>query len=208
MAINVYLIRDKIKDHFRDNTSSYISILITAIVAIVLGVYICLTSYNYTAFLKNADKNMLDYITGTAEISSIFYARLLDCVLCLLMIFVFNLTYYTCFLNYMFLCYQMVLIVMHCGAVISVYGFAGIINVILFIVPINILNFAAMVLAVCFAMERSKLQNKYKLPMSQSFKESNFFVKYILSFVIMLAICVIHSILMPLIVKSFVIISF
>ena len=208
MANRSFLIQDRVRWHFKDNKGSYCLVLFVAILGIIIGVYLSVTGYRYTSLLTASDKNMFDYITGTASYTSIFYSRLIDILICSVILVVLNLCIYTSFLSFMFLGYQMALIVLSSSAIISLYGLAGIINVVLFVVPINILNFIVMAVIVCLGVERARLQNTYKLKFFESFKQTSFIKGVLICFLIELVICILHSFILPLFIKSFVVFSY
>ncbi len=205
---NNFIIQDKVKEHFKNNLLAYILVIVVAVAGIVIGIYLSVTGYKYTSLLSSADKNMFDYITGSASYSSIFYARLLDAFICMLIILVFNLSIYTSFLSYIFLGYQMSLVVLSSSALITLYGFSGVINVILFVIPINLANFIIMSIAVCLGVERARAQSAYKLKFAESFKETGFFKGYFICVALMFVVCLFHSFILPLFVKSFVVINY
>ncbi len=208
MAKSSYVLGDKIKQHFKDNAYLYCLVIVFATVGIVIGIYLSVTGYRYTSLLSASDKNIFDYINGTASYTSIFYARLIDVFVCLLIILVFNLSIYTSFLSYIFLSYQMALIVLSSSAIISLYGFTGIINVVLFVLPINLANFVIMSIAICISIERARAQKTYKLKFAESFKATDFFKGYFICALLMLIVCVVHSFILPLFIKSFVVINY
>ena len=96
-------INENIKQHLRDNVKAYILILFSVIIGIIVGIYLGVTGYKYTSLLTTGDKLMFDYITGTASYMSIFYSRISVCIISIIIIFVFNLTYYLSFFNYLYI---------------------------------------------------------------------------------------------------------
>ena len=199
---------DTIKDHFRDNALYYFFACLFTLVGLGIGLYISLTGYRYTALLSSPDKNMFAYITGTAPYTSIFYSRLINVILCVAIIFVLSLTKYTAVLGYIFLSYQMSLIVLSSAAIISLYGLTGVLNVIFFVVPVNIANYALMTFGLGIGLERARAWSNYRLRFSDSFRETGFMFKFIIYLIALVVICLLHSFVLPIFLKSFVVINY
>ncbi len=199
---------ENLKYHFKENAMLYVFAVVFALVGLAVGIYISLTGYKYTALLSPADKNMFGYITGTASYSSIFYSRLYDVLICVVIIFVLTLTSYTGILAYIFLGYQMALIVLSSAALITLYGITGILNVIFLVVPINIVNIVLFAFTLAIGLERANEQRRYKLGFVASFKETNYFFKLLLSAGALFVVCLVSSFVLPLFLKSFVVINY
>lgn len=203
----LYKLED-IKYHFKNNFSYYLLIAIFALVGIAVGVYIALERYSYISLLNMSDKNMISYISGTANYSSIFYSHLLDILLAFSIVVLLSLNKYTCILGNIFLSYQMALIVLYVASIISLYGIAGILNCIFLILPINLANFCVLSFALGVGHERAKLQSDYKIKFGASFRENDYIFKIGLSFLTLIILCVINSFILPLFIKSFVVVNF
>ena len=197
-----------LSDHFRTCVVNYFFVALFALIGIGIGIYISVTGYRYTALLTVGDKNLFAYITGTASYLSIFSSRIFDAILCVLIVFLLSLNRYIAFFGYIFLGYQMSLVVLTSAAVITLYGIGGVINTILFIVPINLVNFVALSFILCVGLERAKLQSVYGLRFGDSLKESSYFLKFFIGLLVLLLTCIISSFILPLVIKSFVVVTF
>lgn len=203
-----YLFKYQIKEHFKENSARYIIIIFSSLIAIVLGIYFAVSGFSYSSLLTSSDKNIFAYVSGTAEYSSIFMTRFWSLFLCVVLIFCFNLVRETAFLNYVYLGYQMCLIVLSSSAIISLYGLTGIINVICFVVPINLINFAMLAYMSVISMKRASSARAYKLGFFSSFKENFYLRKFFVSVLILFVFCAVYSFVLPLILKSFVVINY
>lgn len=203
-----YSIKDYFKSHFKENSLRYVIILISCAIAIVVGIYFAVSGFSYAGLLTNADKNMFGYISGTAEYSSIFWSRFLSLLLCIVLIFCFNIVRETAFLNYFYLAYQMCLIVLSVAAIISVYGLYGIINVVLFVIPINLINFCLICYLSVLSMDRAFFWKAYRTTFSSSFREVSYVKKFLITISLIFAFCVVYSFIFPLILKSFVVVNY
>ena len=205
---NSFFIKDKITYHFRRNSTLYCFMIISFIVGVVVGLYFIFTDFKYTSLLTSSDKIIFDYITGTASYVDVFYSRFTNIVICLLIIFVFNISSYTSFLGYIFVGYQTSLFVMSCGAIISLYGLSGVLNVVLFVVPVNLINIIIMMISNVLCSRRALSQKEFKLKFFQSFKEDDFLLFYFTCVLCALGVCLINSFVLPLLIKSFVVINY
>lgn len=197
-----------IKNHLKDNAVRYYLILFASIVGLALGIYFAISGFSYSSLLTNADKNMFAYISGTASYSSIFWSRLTSLLICVLLIFVFNLVRETAFLNYIYLAYQFCLIVLSSSAIITMYGLSGILNVIFFMLPINLINYGLICFMAVISEQRSALAKQYRLSFVSSFKEVSYFKKFLIALLIVFVFCLIYSFVYPLVFKSIVVINY
>lgn len=203
-----YSVKLNIKNHLKDNAFRYYLILFASIVGLSLGIYFAISGFSYSNLLTSADKNMFAYIAGTASYGSIFWSRLLSLMVCVLLIFVFNIISETAFLNYIYLAYQFCLIVLSSSAVITMFGLSGVLNTIFFMLPINLINYGLICYMSVISMQRSYLAKKYGITFASSFKETSYFKKFIFAFLIVFVFCVIYSFVYPLVFKSIVIINY
>ncbi len=203
-----FFIKDKIEEHFRDYSKQYFFSLIVTLIGVIVGLILCFSDYSYISILNSSDKNMFDYITGQAEYSLIFKNNIKELLLCVCIIMVFNITKYTSFLSYLFIGYQMCLTIMSVGAIITIFGFAGILNVVLFILPINLANYLLLNILNSVCVKRCILAHKYKYGFISSFKENNTWLYIFMCLLALFVVCLIYSYILPLVVKSFVIIIY
>jgi len=203
-----FFINDKIKEHIIVLKKQYIYTAITTIMAIIIGVIICLTDYNYVSILKDTDKVLMDYITANVEYGTVFVSKIKDILFCLILIFCFNLSIYTSIFSYLFVGYQMVMIVLSASAVISLFGFVGILIFIFYIIPLNIINYFFITLFNNVCVKRAEISQKYKTGFINSFKEYNICIYLVISLLGLFLVCFISSFIIPLIIKNFAIIIY
>lgn len=203
-----YSMKLNIKNHLKDNAVRYYLILFASIVGLALGIYFAISGFSYSSLLTNADKNMFAYISGTASYSSIFWSRLTSLLICVLLIFVFNLVRETAFLNYIYLAYQFCLIILSSSAIITMYGLSGVLNVIFFMLPINLMNYGLICFMAVISEQRSAFAKQYRLSFVSSFKEVSYFKKFLVALLIVFVFCLIYSFVYPLVFKSIVVINY
>lgn len=205
---NSFFILNEIKDHFRRNKSAYIFICVTIIIGVVLGIYLWVSDYSYLSLISSSDKILMDYIKGEAEYFSIFYSRFINVILSFLIVFVLNITAYTSILSFIFVGYQSLLTILTIASVINLYGLMGVLNVIFLILPINIINLIIMSVFLILCKERAVKQLKNKMNFMESFFENNFLKWIIVCLLFGIVLCIISSFILPIFIKSFVIVSF
>lgn len=203
-----YSLQYCIKEHFKENLYRYIFIIVASVVAIVIGIYLSISGFSYSSLLTSADNNVFAYIAGTAEYTSIFVSRFWNLLLCIILIFCFNIVRETAFLNYLYLGYQMCLVVLSSSAIISLYGLSGIVNVVIFVLPINLVNFCLLSYLSVVSMQRAFYQRTLKTGFMASFKEVSYAKKFAIAVVFLVIFCVVYSFVLPLIVKSFVVVNY
>lgn len=208
MTRSIEIIWENFKSHLRDNMKTYYLILFSVVLGFGLGIYLSLTGYKNTSLLVTNDKLLFDYITGTASYVSIFYSRIKTMIIAVVIILSCNLTYYTAFINYIYLTYQSALIVLSCSGIISLYRLSGILNVIFFIIPINLLTLVSVSFLIVISLERSRVAYKFKIPFKDSFNQLNYYSKFGYGMLFMLIIIIFASFVLPLLMRSLTIIIY
>ena len=173
-----------------------------------MGITFAINGFSYVSLLGSGDKTLISYINGTAGYTSVFLSRITNLLMCTGLIFVFNLIKQTAFLNYIFLGYQMCLVTLSVAAVMTLYSISGIVNAILFIFPINILNICLLSFFACICMQRAAEVKKYNLKFGEGFSNRRFWIEFSLSLLALFVLCLICSFIFPLLIKSFVIVSY
>ncbi len=200
--------KDDFLNHIRKSKFIFIGLIICFFIGLILGIFGVYSGVSFNSILNPSDKQMFDFIAGTSSGVSIFFDKLLEFFLIFLVIFIFNLSYPSSFLSYAFVGYQSFLLVLTCSVIINLYNFVGILNVIIFILPVNICFFLLLFFVISVAQIRAYEAKKYNLPFKESFRFAKFFNKYFLCFSIAIVICLIHSFIIPLLLKSFILFAY
>ncbi|MBQ7579242.1 MAG: hypothetical protein IJT25_01780 [Clostridia bacterium] len=178
-------------------------IILSVIIGIVLGIFTIKSDISFSSMLSFSDKNLFAYINGTSNNMAIFFSKLIESVISFLLIYIFCLSAISSVLCFIFIGYQTFLLVLTIYSIISIYGFAGVLNSLLLILPINILLLLVFSLAISVGIARIVEAKKFHEPLSLSFKLNKFYIKYAICFLCMLILCIIYSFVLPLLVKSF-----
>ena len=183
-------------------------VLLFVAIGIIFGFFAINSDVSFNSILNPSDKQMFDFIAGTSSGVSIFFDKLIEFLFIFLIIFVFTLSIYSSFLAFLFIAYQSFLLVITCSVIIGLYNFVGILNVILFVVPINIIFFVILFYTVCVCVLRAHDCKKYNLTFVASFKYLNYFKKMLFCFALAVCICLIHSFVIPFLLRSFILFAY
>ncbi len=197
-----------LKIHLKNNFWVYFLIAFIMIVGVIFGFILAFSGNDYVDLLSSTDKNLFEYINGSAELSSIFFSRLLSLLLFMFIIFVTSLSVYTTTISIIIMGYQCLLLVLSCFAVIDLYGISGVINSLLLIIPINLINLLVMAFFCGTCVSRVMVAHKFKMKFGDSCKYINFYSPVVFSIIVTFVICLISSVILPLIIKSFILVSF
>lgn len=176
------------------------------LIGIVVGFVLVFSSDNYLKLLTSENKTLYTFINGTAETGGIFWKKLFAFLVPLLLIFVLCVHYITALFSYVFITYQSALLILSSASVVATYGVSGVFNVLLIMLPINVLYFVCMAYVVAVCLSRSKMASKTK-----NFKDGyngEFFVKLLIALCFVVALTVVACIIFPLFLKSSVFIIF
>ena len=197
-----------IKSHFYDNVGRYIMFFICILAGILIGIVVCVTYGANSNILKSGDENLYNFVVGDVSFGSLFATKLWDVLLVFIILFLFNITYYTSFLSYIFIGYQAFLFSYSIMSILQIYGIKSLFSVLLFLTPMNILFFVSMVCAAVVLMKRAKVQLQEQVPFLKSFQEQNTWQNFMFTFVFALAIVCINAFIVPLLSKSFIFIHY
>ena len=208
MSINNFDVKLRIKQHFNENGRTYALIMLFFILGLIVGVIFSVNGFASSSVLNYQDKLLYEFINGSASYKEIFSYRLSNSFLWVIFIFVFSLNYYLSFLSYLFVGYQVSLLVVSMSSIISLYGISGVLNSFLYVLPINLINIILMVMLIVFGVERAREQIKYNLTFIQSFGYTRYFKKFLVCVLAVLLFCIINSFVLPLLIKSFIIVNY
>lgn len=201
-------IQYELKMHLKNHFWVYFFIILTMVIGLVLGIVLIFSENSYVDLLNSDDQNLLEYINGSANLSSLFFKRLFSSLLFIAIIFLSNMVIETSFLSVLVLGYQSLLLVLSCDAIISLQGASGVINCLLLILPVNIINLLAMAFFCGCMISRAAVAKKFRMNFAESSKYVNLNVTAGVSLCIIFIACIIHSVIIPLLIKSFIIINF
>ena len=163
--------------HFRQSKQYYVLILLCTLVGAAIGIALHFTSGVGSFFLSDDDQQIFNIITKDSSIISFSLSKIGNFLVSLIILFVCALSAYSCFLCFAFFAYQGLLFAASCCQIISLYSLLGVFNVVLLLLPINIILFAFLSYFLAICLTRTMLAHKYKMSLKTSFLYCQYFWK-------------------------------
>ena len=176
------------------------------VVGIIVGVVIQTKTGASLEIYSANSVSLSDIISGSVKKSKLFFSALLSLSFSLIVLFVFSLTKVTGILKVVYIFYQSVLLGSSLTSLVLLKGVSGIINLLIFILPVNILNFLSLVIFSCvlyLARKQAKARHSSFFNMLLSYKEY-----LIITVVLALFSCFLYGVIYPLLIKSVVVINY
>lgn len=196
----------EIKFYFRQTKIYYIFFGVSFFVGVIIGLILAFTSSFHLQLLHSGDKIIFTLLNGTANYSGLFWKSVFQFILPVLILFLLNLNYYVGFFSYLFVGYQSALFVLTCSAIVETYGFSGVLAVLFFLIPANLILFCAVFFAGTTFRERSRLSLDEKL--FQAGFDSLFFIKFTITVVVIFLLSFLVSFVFPIFLKNMTFIVF
>jgi len=201
--LDIYDIKIYIKKHLL----IYISFLVLFLVGVFFGVVIGLSSENFLKLLTSNNKILFSIINGTIGTGSLFWKKLIQLFLPMIIIFILNLNYYLGLLSYIIIAYQSGLLTLTIFAIVSTYGISGVLNVLFIILPINILYILVLIYFAVVCLIRSYNAKRNKC-FALNFKSNEFILSILIGFLCVLLITLVGTIIIPLFLKNAIFVIF
>ena len=160
MALNFSMY--DIEYFFKKNQRVLFFLIVFLVLGLAVGVIITVTSDSYLSLLVSADKNFFDYVNGKVNFSKQTMRLIMSPLILNFIIFILNLNFYSGLFSFLIISYQSSLAFLSITAVISEYGFRGILMSLLMIMPINLINLLISMLVTCICFSRVYLTLKNK----------------------------------------------
>lgn len=145
-----------IKYHYKQNSGFYFAFLVFVFIGLAVGIIIVCGGDGYIKILTSDSKVLYHFINGTANSSSIFWQKFLYFFVPLILIFLMSLNYYVSLASFILVAYQSSMLVISSAALITLYGFSGVLNVLLLMLPVNIIYLSILISFGVFCLSRSK----------------------------------------------------
>lgn len=169
-------------------------------VGVVIGIIVVFSTENYHLILSSKNKILYTYINGTAPLGSLFWGQLTKFLIPMVLIFVCCLNFYSGIISFIFITYQSALSVLTSSALISLYGFSGVLNVIFVLIPINLIYFAILGYFVTVNFKRCVCSKKYRYFAYGLGKE--FFISVFSCLIAAVLLSILSSFVLPLFIKN------
>ena len=152
--IDKYSISD-LKYYFSKNKKIYLFFLFFFFLGIIVGIIIAFSSDSYLTLLTSKDKLFFDYVNGKADFGKQSMKIMLSFIVFQIIIFLLNLNFYSGLLSFLLVSYQSSLLFLSLSALVSEYGFSGVLTTLFLILPVNIVLIGANILFSGFCLIRS-----------------------------------------------------
>lgn len=195
-----------VKQFILSNKILFLVSLLFIFIGIVIGIIVEVTTTDTLTIFADSTASLAEIITGDYSASSLFFSCFKKIMLAVIILFVFSLTKFTSFLNYVYLAYQGMLVSMTATNLIYLNGITGALNVILFTLPVNLINLLLIAYASSLFIKRRELQKTYRKGFFQSF--STYSGQIIGLAVGVVISCTIYGVIYPLLLRSIVVISY
>ena len=186
----------------------YIIFLLSVIIGLVIGIILSFSYDDIDFVLDLSNKNYKDFLNGTAELSTIFVNNFKWVVVANLISILLSISFITYFLGLCYIGYQSAILVMTIASIISNFRFAGIINSLLFILPFNLIIILCLGFLLTLFSSFFSDNRKSKLKMFSICNDKYIYFKAIVIILFEILICLFLSFIVPLTLKSFIIVSF
>ena len=196
-----------IKYYLKKNQKILISFLVLLLFGIVVGIIIATSSDSYLSLLTNSDKLFYDYVNGKASFSKQATRLIFSSILLDIIFFVLSLNFYLSFLSYLIVSYQGCLMFLSVTAVITEYGFRGVLMTLFLSLPVNLILFASNILfaSICFKRGVVAHKNRY---FSYGLSDKNFWLAIICLLAINVVVALLITFVFGVILRSRIFIIF
>lgn len=194
------------KTNINRNARWYFCLVVVIVIGITIGLVLTfkgITEANI--YGKSSSPSLFDLVTGNTKPLSLFFSYILNCLLSTIILLFLTLTIYFVPLSILYLIYQGYILGVSTASIILLSGFSGAINAIFFLVPINLLSFAILIIIETAFIDRIKIKNNYRLTLLGSFREIK--KPLIFAFIILVFSAILYSIIYPLVLKTIIFVS-
>jgi hypothetical protein len=160
-------IKYDIKYHFSYYSRIYFAFFLLAILGIGIGIFTALNSLEIYAFGNYYDSDFYMVVIKQMSVASLFFSRAFKIIIFFAFIFVLSFSFYTIPIQFLLIAYRGYVIAYNCTLLIRFFSFNGLINVLVFILPVNLIVLLSLVGASvisfnrCLAIRRSRAFKGY-----------------------------------------------
>ena len=195
-------------DEYNVKKKQYMIALTFVVVGLLIGIILIFAYDDLELMLEISNKNYMSFMHGTADLSSIFLENFRWIIIADIIVILFSLSGITYALGLSYIAYQSALVSITIGAMISTFGFTGILNCLFLILPFNILN-VIMLTILIVSLHNFFVDNKKSGVSYFSCKRDKFaYIRICMIVLIQILLCLIMSYFVPYLLKSLVIVNF
>ena len=181
--------------------------VIAIVVGVSVGIIMSSSDVSYFKIIPETSDNFVKFVSGSADLSNIFWNNFFVSLVALFVIFVCCTSVYTSFLALIYIGYQTAIFVLQISSIVGVLGGTSLLASLLFMLPINILLVLAILAEYVLCASRTQKAHKSKLKFSSSF-DNFFWITFTFIVCCVIVLQIIASFVFPTIFRSIFIISY
>ena len=195
-----------IKDNISKNARWYFTLVVLILFGTILGLVLTFKGIvDANIFEKTNSPSLFDIVTGNVKHISLFFSYILNIILSFIILLFFTLSIYSSPLSILYLVYQGYILGINTASIIMLSGVSGAMSAIFFLLPINLLSFAVLLVNETAFITRLRLKRELRLTNLDSYRE--ILPSIMLATIIAILGAILYSIIYPTILKSIVITS-
>lgn len=187
--------------YFKKNRKIYFFFLIFFIVGIVAGVFIAISSNSFSSLLTSSNKIFYDYVNGKVGFGEQTAKLILNSLVFKILIFLLCFNYYSGLVSYLLISYQSTLFLLSIIAVVSEFGFSGVVLSLVLIMPINLVLILNNIIFSGICLSRSQKAHINKM-FNFGFNDKFFWFGLLLCFAFVIVFSCLINLLILMILKS------
>ncbi|MBP3581688.1 MAG: hypothetical protein J6J33_02930 [Clostridia bacterium] len=191
----------EIRRYLYNNKAYYIYFSMFFFIGIVVGIILSLTNESFYELLSSNKKMVFSIMNGTIDYLSLFWKLLFQFFVPMVILFALNLNFYLGKLSYIFVSYQALSMVVSFSAIIGSFGLFGIINILIILLPINILYFLVLFYFGAVLRNRSKIARRSRFVFDGF--DNEFLLKMLFGLLVILVLSLFAGLVLPVFLKTF-----
>lgn len=195
-----------VKGFILSNKGLFLFSLLFILIGMIIGVVIAIRSSDSLTIFASSAVSLTDLIAGDYSAGALFFSCFTKLLLAVVILFLFSLTKLTSILNYVYLAYQGMLVSITATNLIYINGVSGILNVVLFTLPVNVVNLMIIAYASSLFIKRREYSKEYNKKFFTSF--GVYLHQFIGLIIGMLVASAIYGVIYPILLRSIVVISY
>ena len=192
----------------KNKNKNYYIMITSIVLGLILGTILIFTIDDIDAILNISNKNYLELMHGTANLSKMFLDNLGWILIADLIVIALSCCIIAFALGIFYILYQSALVALTIGSMIKCFGFVGIINSLIFILPINLINIVLISLLLVTLYNYFSQNRKCGLPMFSQNNDRYIYIKLILILLVQVVLCFILSFIIPYMFRSLIFVNF
>lgn len=193
-------------NNIKNNSKWYAVLSLVAFLGIVIGIYSTVSGgVAANIFSGKNSASVFDFVSGDTNGFGLFFYYFLRILLaCVILIFL-SIHIYILPLSFLYICYQGYILGVTASSLVMLSGFAGAINTLFFLLPINLLSLAALFVLETALINRLFDQRKYRQSFFYSYSKISH--SLLLAFLIIIISGLLYAVVYPLIFKSIIVVA-